>query len=328
MATPLHTIKDILALARYEGEPDRVSIFCRIFGLIMENKVDPGAPVYSILLQMMDVLWNDIGISMRIELAKRLMVAPNPPAGLLHRFAVDEIEVATHVLSDETLSDEFLVGVIAQTSRAHHLLIAERLDLSEAVWKAITDRRRAGRPPEGGGTPPSNVKPDNDQNLFSLELGKQNPVRIRMTGRSSDRENRSVPLVEALVAAAMEDVHSENEIADSERSTIDEKSLSWNWRTDRSGAIIDIDERCCAAFGMGPDQLKGLNLFSLVRDASDADVSLAETVERKTPIRNLPIEIEDNFGSSTRWVLSGTAFFEVHDGKFQGYSGRASQGID
>ena len=76
------------------------------------------------------------------------------------------------------------------------------------------------------------------------------------------------------------------------------------------------------------DQLKGLNLFSLVRAASDADVSLAETIERKTPIRNLPIEIEDNFGSSTRWVLSGTAFFEVHDGKFQGYSGRASQGID
>lgn len=326
MDKPNHTIQDILSLARYEGKPDRVSIFCRIFGLLLENKVDPGATVYTLLFQMMDVLWHDIGIPMRVELAKRVTAAPNAPAGLALRFAVDEPEVASHILKDSLLDDRFLIDVIGNTGRAHHLLIAERVDFSETVWKAITDARRTEKDSINVTKDQPPRVSESEQNLFSLELGKDKPVRIRVTDRETGRVKKPVPLVEALVAAAMEDVAGPVKVSEKEPDESQVEPIIWNWKTDRSGAIIEIDEACCTAFGMGRDQLMGLNLFELVRDASESDMRLARSVDKRTPIRNLPIEIEDNFGSSTKWVLSGKAFFEIHGGKFEGYVGTASCG--
>lgn len=326
MDKPNHTIQDILSLARYEGKPDRVSIFCRIFGLLLENKVDPGATVYSLLFQMMDVLWLDIGIPMRVELAKRVTAAPNAPAGLALRFAVDEPEVASHILKDSLLDDRFLIDVIGNTGRAHHLLIAERVDFSEAVWKAISDARRTEKDSKTVTKDPAPRVSESEQNLFSLELGKDKPVRIRVTDPETGPVKKPVPLVEALVAAAMEDVAGPVEVSEKEPGKRPEEPVSWNWKTDRSGAIVEIDEACCTAFGMGRDQLMGRNLFRLVRDASESDMRLAASVDKRTPIRNQPVEIEDNFGSSTKWVLNGKAFFEIHGGKFQGYVGMASRG--
>lgn len=326
MDKPNHTIQDILSLARYEGKPDRVSIFCRIFGLLLDNKVDPGASVYSLLFQMMDVLWYDIGMPMRVELAKRVAAAPNAPAGLALRFAVDEPEVAAHILKDALLDDRFLIDVIASTGRAHHLLIAERVDFSEEVWKAITDARRAEKDAKSVTKDQAPRVPESEQNLFSLELGKDKPVRIRVSEREAGPLKKPVPLVEALVAAAMEDVAGPVEVSEKEPGKKQDEPVSWNWKTDRSGAIVEIDEACCTAFGMGRDQLMGRNLFTLVRDDSESDMKLAASVDKRTPIRNQPIEIEDNFGSSTKWVLNGKAFFEIHGGKFQGYVGMASRG--
>ena len=305
MEKPNNTIQDILSLARYEGEPDRVGIFCRTFGLLLENKVDPGAIVYSLLFQMMDVLWQDIGISMRVELAKRVATAPNPPSGLVRRFAVDEPEVASHILQDSRLDDGFLTDVIARTGRQHHLLIAERVDLSEAVWKAITDARRTNHDLERNSKNQTPTVSESEENLFSLELGKYKPVRVRVTDQESAAIKKPIPLVEALVAAAMEDVVGSAKVPEKQPDRSRVEPIIWSWKTDRSGAIIEIDEACCTAFGMGRDQLMGRNLFALVTDASESDMKLAASVDKRTPIRNLPIEIEDNFGSSTKWILSG-----------------------
>lgn len=326
MDKPNHTIQDILSLAQYKGKPDRVSIFCRIFGLLLENKVDPGATVYSLLFQMMDVLWHDIGIPMRVELAKRVAAAPNAPAGLAFRFAVDEPEVASHILNDPLLDDRFLIDVIGNTERAHHLLIAERVDFSEAVWKAITEARRSEKDAKTVTMDQAPRISASEQKLFSLELGKDKPVRIRVTDRETGSVKKPVPLIEALVAAAMEDIAGPVEASEKEPGKRQKEPANWNWKTDRSGAIIEIDEACCTAFGMGRDQLMGRNLFTLVRDASVSNMRLATSVDKRTPIRNQPIEIEDNFGSSTKWVLNGKAFFEIYGGKFQGYVGMASRG--
>jgi hypothetical protein len=321
-----NTIHDILSLARYEGKPDRVGIFCRTFGLLLENKVDPGASVYSLLFQMMDVLWQDIGIPMRVELAKRVTAAPNPPAGLAFRFAVDEPEVASHILRDPKLDDRFLINVIARTGRAHHLLIAESVDLSEVVWKAINGARSTGKKTKAVMKNQAPAISESDESLFSLELGKDKPVRVRVSDQENGALKKPVPMVEAFVTAAMEDVVGPIEVSEKEPDKRQEEPLSWSWKTDRSGAILEIDEACCTAFGMGRDQLMGRNLFALVSDASDSDIKLAASVDKRTPIRNLPIEIEDNFGSATKWVLSGKASFETQGGKFEGYIGMASRG--
>lgn len=318
------TIEDILSLTQYEGEPNKLSIFCRIIALLMENRVTGGSPERILLIQMVDTLWGDISMSLREALAKRVAAAKAPPEDLTRRFALDRLEVAAQVLERAPFEDQTLVEIIGKTGRGHHLVIAKRKNLSQEVWKTLSasgkseskreaESEPAGHPEKGG------------EGLFSLQLGKQKPTRVKISEARGKTDVKGLPLVEALVAAAMEDRKNTAKRA----GAIEPKSTppvrEWKWRTDRSGQIAEIDQTSTAAFGLGPDQLIGQNFFSLIRDIPDTGEPLIAAAANSHPIRGIPAEIQDGFGNVTKWSIEGRACFEMRTGKFKGYLGSASE---
>jgi uncharacterized protein (DUF2336 family) len=80
----------------------------------------------------------DVEMSLRIALAEKVADRADTPAELINLLADDRIEVARPVLMrSPVLSDADLLRVITQAGADHHLAIAQRPELGDAVTSAL-----------------------------------------------------------------------------------------------------------------------------------------------------------------------------------------------
>lgn len=95
----------------------------------------------SVLLDVLDAFKGDVQETARVELATEIATLKTPPLDLAEKLAMDTLRVATPILKTITFDDETLLRIINATDRQHHILIAERGNLSKDLWKAIARNR-------------------------------------------------------------------------------------------------------------------------------------------------------------------------------------------
>jgi hypothetical protein len=100
-----------------------------------------GEPKSSVLLDVLDAFKGDVQEVARIELATEIASMVNPPLDLAEKLAMDTLKVSAPIIKKVAFNDEALLRIIDTTGRQHHILIAERGNLSKDLWKAIARNR-------------------------------------------------------------------------------------------------------------------------------------------------------------------------------------------
>jgi uncharacterized protein (DUF2336 family) len=116
------------------SEADRAQILQQVTDLfvgaaprLQESQVD----VFDAVINRVS---EDIEREARIELAERLAPIPNAPTGVIHRLAMDDIEVAKPVLAgSKRLSSKDLIEIGEAKGEQHIIAMTQRDDLSEPV---------------------------------------------------------------------------------------------------------------------------------------------------------------------------------------------------
>jgi len=91
-----------------------------------------------LVTQILRHLTHEVEMSIRVALAERLADDPNAPHELVLMLADDKIEVARPVLArSPVLTEEDLVALIEVTTPEHHIIVASRPEIGEAVSAAL-----------------------------------------------------------------------------------------------------------------------------------------------------------------------------------------------
>ena len=142
----------LLKLAQTRSGTDRTLLYRHVAHLLMQNGNSPKGGSTRILFELFDALSDQVDVETRAEFASDLAKSDHAPPALLHRLAKDDINVAAPILRGSDFSETALLAIIKATTRAHHLVIAERRDLTQKLWQAIVERRDTA--PAGPPAPP------------------------------------------------------------------------------------------------------------------------------------------------------------------------------
>jgi len=143
-------IKDLVKLTKGRSKTDRTLLYRHIAHLIIQRyhglvSQEKSLEDTKILFELFDALSSQVDEEIRIELAQDLRRRENPPEELTKRLAKDKISIAEPVLRSAPFKEKTLLDIINNTKKAHHLIIAERKDLSQKLWQAIVDSREGGK---------------------------------------------------------------------------------------------------------------------------------------------------------------------------------------
>lgn len=298
-------IKQLISLTRHSSGVNRELVYRKLISLLLDKRVESNEDELSALLRLLDALTPAVGMECRIEMARLIASQENPPMALAEHVATDLASVAAPILKKATFDEETLLRIIRATGRAHHLLIAERPGLTDRIWNALSRRPE----PDSSSEHPIPVEPRAEPRLV---MARQ--PEAFLTGAAVPLTRDPTRDLAALARGFEEPTF-----------LLEDPAGGFAWATNRQGRITGLSPHAHAAFGRTAQSLKGLFFFALVEPLADGaggqDFNIVLT--RHLPIRDLPIEIEDNKGKPSRWVLRGQARFDASTGRFIGYRGRA-----
>jgi PAS domain-containing protein len=134
------SVETLLQLTRGRSDTDRSLLFRHIAQLVMQPSAASGGRKARLLLDIYEALSDEVDIACRAELARDVARMSEPSLDICQRLAKDDISVAAPVLKKAPFDECDLLEIVEATSRAHHLIIAERGDLTQPVWQAIAER--------------------------------------------------------------------------------------------------------------------------------------------------------------------------------------------
>jgi uncharacterized protein (DUF2336 family) len=133
---------DLLTLAKSRKTDDRQRLLLGIAALC--DATPAGAEVSPVLTEIFLTLARQAEHDIRKSLAETLAGAEWAPVALVNMLALDEIEIARPIIANSPLlQDQDLLRILVEATVEHHIEVARRPALSEAVADAIID---AGEP--------------------------------------------------------------------------------------------------------------------------------------------------------------------------------------
>lgn len=310
MAAYENRIKQLISLAQHSSEVNRELVYRKLVTLLLDERIEGEAEEMSALLRLLDALIPSVGMECRIEMARMVASQANPPMMLAEHIATDLASVAAPILKKVAFDEAALLRIIAATGHAHRLLIAERPGLSARIWEALSNR----------------PKPDSSKGpTAAAESAPPEPLPFRP---EEPRRPEAGPMAALARDPARDPVRDLAALArgpETPTFLLDDPSEGFAWATDRQGRITGLSPHARTAFGRTAESLKGLLFFALVEPlAGEMDgLQLGTILTRHLPIRDLSVEIEDNMGKHSRWLLRGHARFDISTGRFTGYQGGA-----
>ena len=308
MAAYENRIKQLISLAEHSSEVNRELVYRKLVALLLDVRVESDEDEMSALLRLLDALTPSVGMDCRIEIARMVAGQTNAPMALAEHIATDLASVAAPILKKTAFDEAALLRIIGATGRAHHLLIAERPGLTARIWDALSrrpipDSRKEPLP--AAGPPPAE------------------PASIQTVPRQPRGAEAS--LVATLTRDPAHDLAALARGYEAPSFLLDDPAGGFAWATNRQGRISGLSPHAREAFGRTAQSLKGFYFFTLIEPLADsADGHRFGTIlTRHLPIRDLPIEIENNKGRQSRWLLRGQARFDPSTGRFTGYRGQA-----
>ena len=116
------------------SETDRAQILQRVTDLFVTAAPALQDGQVDVFDSVINRVSEDIEREARIELSERLAPIPNAPTGVIHRLAMDEIEVAKPVLAaSKRLTNKDLIDIGTAKGEQHILAMTQRDDLGEPV---------------------------------------------------------------------------------------------------------------------------------------------------------------------------------------------------
>lgn len=314
MAAYENRIKQLISLARHSSEVNRELVYRKLVALLLDARVESDEEEMSALLRLLEALTPSVGMDCRIEIARMVAGQTNAPIALAEHIATDMASVAAPILKKAAFDEATLLRIISATGRAHHLLIAERPGLTARIWDALSRRPRPGSRPG----PDSRKEP-----LPTAEPPPAEPASIHRAQRQP-RGPEASP-VATLTRDPAHDLAALARGYEAPSFLLDDPTGGFAWTTNRQGRISGLSPHAREAFGRTAQSLKGFYFFTLIEPLADsADGHRFDTIlTRHLPIRDLPIEIENNKGRQSRWLLRGQARFDPSTGRFTGYRGQA-----
>lgn len=314
MAAYENRIKQLISLAEHSSEVNRELVYRKLVALLLDVRVESDEDEMSALLRLLDALTPSVGMDCRIEIARMVAGQTNAPMALAEHIATDLASVAAPILKKTAFDEAALLRIIGATGRAHHLLIAERPGLTGGIWDALSRRPRPGSRP----IPDSRKEP----------LPAAGPPPAEAEAISARQRQPRGPEASPVAALARDPVHDLAALArgyEAPSFLLDDPAGGFAWATNRQGRISGLSPHAHEAFGRTAQSLKGFYFFTLIEPLADSvDGHRFDTIlTRHLPIRDLPIEIENNKGRQSRWLLRAQARFDPSTGRFTGYRGQA-----
>lgn len=130
-------LDNLLALTEGKSDTDKTLLFRHVAHLLVQQKDSENLKEQFLMMELFDALAKRVSEATRAELARDLSKMEEPPTHLAARLARDKIYVAGPILKRVSFGEKALLDIIRDTTRAHHLVITERADLSQKVWQAI-----------------------------------------------------------------------------------------------------------------------------------------------------------------------------------------------
>lgn len=115
------------------------ALYEQVIDLVLKGRVADDDPQAPMLYDVLGGIARSVDEATRIQISQAIAKTKKPPMALAERFAHDSISVATPVLRNAPFSEKALIRIVKRTPRTHHLVLAERSDLSQKVWKALAE---------------------------------------------------------------------------------------------------------------------------------------------------------------------------------------------
>ncbi len=130
----------LLAMARDKSSVGRRTLVSAVSDLFFNKGEVLSDRERALMSDILRQIIHDVEMSVRRELASRLIKAKDAPHELVVTLANDDIEVAHPILlASEILHDTDLVEIIQHRTMQHQLAIAMRKNLSECVTDALVE---------------------------------------------------------------------------------------------------------------------------------------------------------------------------------------------
>lgn len=141
-ARPENLLDELQNVLAHGTVARRVETLRRVTDLFMHGSVDYSDEQIEVFDDVFHCLIEEIEVSARALLAKRVAPLPQAPPRLIYTLAFDDaIEVAAPVLSQsERLNDAMLIENARSKSQGHLLAISKRKTLSDAVTDVLVER--------------------------------------------------------------------------------------------------------------------------------------------------------------------------------------------
>lgn len=130
--------QDLIKLAATRSHESREAVFRTVSELLTDHSDARSTQERNLAGDILRHLLNEVAADLRRDLAIRLAARDDVSEGLIHDLAMDQIEVAEHVLRESPLlSDMALVEIIHNRAAQHQLAIARRDSLASEVSRAL-----------------------------------------------------------------------------------------------------------------------------------------------------------------------------------------------
>jgi uncharacterized protein (DUF2336 family) len=135
-------MSDMAALSRlaaHPGEASREEIYLAVTTLYRVQGAHLTPRERDLVQEILRTLTPSVATKVRAGLAERLAEDSTAPTDLILLLATDSVDIARPILlRNPLLGDHELMHVIAETSTAHHVIIAARPDLGDRVWRILS----------------------------------------------------------------------------------------------------------------------------------------------------------------------------------------------
>jgi len=133
-------VRGLLVLAPRRGQADRNELFEKVALLLEERDATLNVGERSLMTDILHNLVKNVEMTIRVNLAERLVDSATAPRELINLLANDEIEVAHPILSSsEILNNPELINVVKHRTLQHQLAVAMRKNLAEEVSEALVE---------------------------------------------------------------------------------------------------------------------------------------------------------------------------------------------
>ncbi len=141
MVVGAEILDELQILSETKSSENRRQLLHRITDLFEITSEDQDNDHREAFDNIMDRLAFELESSVRSEFSDRLADMPNPPTGLTHKLALDEIEVARPLLQrSKYLSDDFLVQVAETRGDEYLQAISDREEIASKVTDVLVNR--------------------------------------------------------------------------------------------------------------------------------------------------------------------------------------------